>query len=269
MESNLYAAVEHDTPDRVENLLKQPESWDLNAVLRKAAQLGRPEILELLINAGADPKHVKDGTTAHDLAVINSRYECVDILRRAEGRADRTDMDYVECVQMLEEAIVQGKVSEIARLVALDPDLVQSDPQASRTWLQLAVEAGNTEVTSLLIHLGASLERVRNGHTALSWAATLGHLTVGRVLVESGAGVDLFTASGLGDLEHVRDLFDGDVLTLKSSTGSTRFDNDRARLPKPPVSSRDQISDALYVAARNGHANVVLYLLNKGGDANF
>ena len=161
-ESNLYAAVEHDTPDCVENLLKQPESWDLNAVLRKAAQLGRPEILELLINAGADLKHVKDGTTAHDLAVINSRYECVDILRQAEGRADRTDMDYVECVQMLEEAIVQGKVSEIARLVALDPDLVQSDLQASHTWFQLAVEVG-----------------------------------------------------------------------------STRFDNDRARLPKPPVSSRD------------------------------
>jgi ankyrin repeat protein len=268
-ESNVYAAVEHDTPDHVENLLKQPEPWDLNAVLRKAAQLGRPEILELLINAGADPKHVKDGTTPHDLAVLNSRYECVDILRRAEGRADSTDTDYIDLVQMLEEAIVQGQVREIARLVAVDPDLVRSDPQADRTWLQLAVEAGNAEVTRLLIHSGASLERVRNGHTALSWAATRGELSVGRLLVDSGAVVDLFTAAGLGDLGYVRDLFDGDVPALESSTGSTRFDNDRTPLPKPPVSSQDQISDALYVAARNGHANVVVYLLNKGGDPNF
>jgi len=120
-----------------------------------------------------------------------------------------------------------------------------------------------------LIDSGASLERVRNEHTALSWAATLGELAVGRVLVESGAELDLFAASGLGDLEQVRHFFDSDVLTLKSSTGSTRFDNDRAPLPKPPVSSRDQISDALYLAARNGHSEVVVYLLRKGGDPNF
>jgi len=132
-ESNLYAAVEHDTPEHVEELLRRPESWDLNAALRRAARLGRPEIVELLISAGVDPKHVESGTTAHDLAIVNSRYESVDILRRAEGRAGSTDTGYVDRVQMLEEAIEQGEASEIARVVALDPDLVRSDPQSNRT----------------------------------------------------------------------------------------------------------------------------------------
>jgi ankyrin repeat protein len=41
------------------------------------------------------------------------------------------------------------------------------------------------------------------------------------------------------------------------------------RLPCPPESAADQIADALYIACRNGHVDVVRFLLTKRPDLSF
>ncbi len=65
--------------------------------------------------------------------------------------------------------------------------------------------------------------------------------------------------------------FDNDrqVKLGSSTTGSTRFDDEGKLLPKPPTDPVEAVSDALYIAARNGHAPVVAFLLDHGADINF
>ena len=52
-------------------------------------------------------------------------------------------------------------------------------------------------------------------------------------------------------------------------TGSSRFAPDRSRLPCPPPTAREQVSDALYIACRNGQTEVVRFLLGKHPDLSF
>jgi ankyrin repeat protein len=53
-----------------------------------------------------------------------------------------------------------------------------------------------------------------------------------------------------------------------SRTGSSRFSEGR-RLPCPPTDPREVVSDALYIASRNGKAEVVRYLLDRKPDLRF
>src|SRR5262249_5477283 len=54
-----------------------------------------------------------------------------------------------------------------------------------------------------------------------------------------------------------------------SKTGSSRYAADGTLFPCPPQSDREQISDALYFACRNRHADVVRFLLGKNPDLSF
>jgi ankyrin repeat protein len=59
------------------------------------------------------------------------------------------------------------------------------------------------------------------------------------------------------------------LLPGASRTGSSRYSDDGSLLPCPPPSAREQISDALYVACRNGHLDVVRFLLAQQPDLSF
>jgi ankyrin repeat protein len=69
----------------------------------------------------------------------------------------------------------------------------------------------------------------------------------------------------------VRAWFDasGALLPGAARTGSTRLAPDGSRLPCPPPAAVEQISDALYIACRNAHADAVRFLLAKGPDLSF
>ncbi|AIE87049.1 ankyrin repeat protein [Fimbriimonas ginsengisoli Gsoil 348] len=109
-----------------------------------------------------------------------------------------------------------------------------------------------------------------SAHTALSWAVTVGSFDFVRELVRLGDEVDLFCAAGIGDLELVKRFWDGDSLRPNpSQTGSSRFAEDGSRLPRPPETDADQLSDALYMAARQGRLEVARWLLDHGADPNF
>jgi ankyrin repeat protein len=54
-----------------------------------------------------------------------------------------------------------------------------------------------------------------------------------------------------------------------SRTGSSRFAPDGSRLPCPPLTAQEQVSDALYIACRNGQIEVVRFLLGKQPDLSF
>ncbi len=92
-----------------------------------------------------------------------------------------------------------------------------------------------------------------------------------QTLLKLGAEPDLFCAAGIGSLEHVQASFDatGALVPGASRTGSSRFAPDGSRLSCPPLTAREQVSDALYMACRNGHTEVVRFLLSKQPDLSF
>jgi ankyrin repeat protein len=92
-----------------------------------------------------------------------------------------------------------------------------------------------------------------------------------QTLVKLGAEPDLFCAAGIGAIDHVQACFDeaGRLVPGAARTGSSRFAADGSRLPCPPPTAREQISDALYIACRNGQAEVVRFLLSKQPDLSF
>jgi ankyrin repeat protein len=136
-------------------------------------------------------------------------------------------------------ASLAGDAAAIRPLLAAEPTLVGATDEYDKTPLHLAAEHDHTAVAEVLIACGAQLEAETTwGMTPVEWAATVGSVGVGKRLVDAGARLDLYSAAGLGLTDRVSSL-EGDATT---------------------------VSQALQVAARNGHVPVVAELLERGGE---
>jgi ankyrin repeat protein len=171
------------------------------------------------------------------------------------------------------DAIRRDDYDKIRSLLKSFPRLAEARTPEGQTALHLAAEIDDPDTIRILLAHGADA-KARYGdssHTALSWAVTTNAYGAAAALVEGGAEPDLFCAAGLGDVERVRAFFDanGKVKRGASRTGSSRFTPDGKRLPCPPTEPREIVSDALYIASRNGKADVVRYLLDREPDLRF
>ena len=110
----------------------------------------------------------------------------------------------------------------------------------NKTPLHLAAEHNDVAAARRLLDEGADLEaRTSWGATALDWAGVLGSTAVAELLLERGAqGYSLATAAGIGRR--------GDVERLM------------------PGADAAALANACYLAARNGHADIVALLLDAG-----
>jgi len=155
-------------------------------------------------------------------------------------------------------------------LLALDPSLAAGSDE--RRPLGLALELDLPEMVDLLVDAGAPLEPPSPyPHTQFSWAITIRSLRAARRLGERGAHVDLWCAAGLGDVERMRTFFDAEGTPVPGASrhGSTRYDPYQIPLPKPPSDPIELISDALYIACRNGQLEAARFLLDRGADTKF
>jgi ankyrin repeat protein len=170
-------------------------------------------------------------------------------------------------------AVNAGETKAVAELLARRPALAAAHGPDGQTPLHLAAQCNDPQLAALLIAYGADLHAKygQSGHSPLSWAITCNAMECGRELVRFGAQPDLFCAAGLGLVDRLPTFFDstGSLIHGASRTGSSRFALDGSRLPCPPLSARDHVSDALYIACRNGQAEVVRFLLGKQPDLSF
>lgn len=173
----------------------------------------------------------------------------------------------------LHKAVREGDVPAVVALLKSRPALVNAKDRDGQASLHVAAEWNDVKLGALLFASGADIEMTfgDSGHTALSWAITCNSLDFARAITALGARADLFCAAGMGDVDGIRAAFDdrGQLKPGASRTGSSRYSDDGLRLPCPPTSARDQISDALYAASRNGRADAVRELLTHDPDLGF
>jgi ankyrin repeat protein len=142
------------------------------------------------------------------------------------------------------------------------------------TPLMTAARVGNIDVIRLLLAHGAaaSASEESQGQTALMWAIAENHTAVARLLVEVGAGVSARTTSGFtpllfaaqqGNIEVGRVLLQaGANINEAAPDGIGGDTNARARYRD------DTEAQALIVAVDSGHAEMALFLLERGADPN-
>jgi ankyrin repeat protein len=142
-------------------------------------------------------------------------------------------------------AVKQGDGPRVAELLRQEPELITAADEYDKTALHWAAEKDHAEIARMLLDAGADVEAKTNwGDTPLKWAATLGSANVAELLLGRGAsGFTLIVAAALGKLNDV-----------KRMSGAA-----------PDLAA---ISNALYGAARNGHTEVVKYLLDQGAAIN-
>lgn len=167
------------------------------------------------------------------------------------------------------DAVVRDDAEALRAVLAETPEAVHARGGHGKTALHEAAERDRAGLAALLLDAGADLEaRADWGATPFDWAATMGSASVAGLLLARGAsGLTLVTAAALGRTEDVRRWLAGG---FERSAHVRRDAPDRPDDYWPADSAHlrgDLLGDALYAAARNGHAAVVRLLLDRGAHA--
>jgi ankyrin repeat protein len=165
------------------------------------------------------------------------------------------------------EAVKTNDALQVASLLNKQRDLLYLVDEHAKTALHWAAEKNALDAATVLVDFGSDLEaRTSWGDTPLSWAAAIGSKAVGELLISRGArGLTVIVAAGLGRLQDIR----ASVESGQDLAAHSRFDASVAPdydhwFPDSAHVLGDVLSDALYAAARNGHTDVVEYLLDQG-----
>ncbi len=190
----------------------------------------------------------------------------------ADSSVETISPDDPDLAQLL-IAVKEGNAQNATEILARRPSVARAHGPDGQTPLHVAAESDDLRLGVLLLTHGADPEAKygKSGHSALSWAVTCNAVEFAKGLLRLGTKPDLFCAAGVGLIESVRACFDesGNLIPDVARSGSSRFAADGTRLPCPPQTPKEQISDALYMACRNAHEDVVRFLLTKEPDLSF
>ena len=190
-------------------------------------------------------------------------------LARRYGFASWAKLKRAVELATLRRLIEEGDAAGARALLGNSAGLAGAAFEDGSTPLHLAAGENRPELVEVLVQHGAPLHAAygKSAHSALSWALTCWSYAAAEKLVALGVEPDLFCAAGLGDLDRVRAFWPGGVLRRRPSrTGSSRYTDAGAPLPRPPRSDADQVSDALYLACRCDRLQVARWLLDHGAD---
>jgi ankyrin repeat protein len=170
------------------------------------------------------------------------------------------------------QAAQRGDVAKVRQLLASDTTLANAKGAHNKTPLHWAAEKNYPELAELLVTAGADINaEVSWGMTPLQWAANMGSREVAEILLTRGAApqLNMWAAAGLGMLDVVQSFWVSPN-TLTPGAGQTHMrDLGDGKWDKaPPKTYLELISEALHIAARNGHIPVAKFLLEKGADIN-
>jgi len=197
-----------------------------------------------------------------------------------EPRVFKTRGDFMTAINPADPELVNllkaardGALQIVVALLRARPELARAKGPEGQTALHIAAECNDPRLGATLVAAGADLDATfgDSGHTVLSWAVTCNAIEFAQAMVRLGAKPDLFCAAGIGAIEELAGWFDasGALRPGAARTGSSRYGADGARLPCPPATAVEQISDALYIACRNRQVEAVRFLLRHQPDLSF
>uniref|UniRef100_A0A2A4JTK0 K Homology domain-containing protein n=1 Tax=Heliothis virescens TaxID=7102 RepID=A0A2A4JTK0_HELVI len=239
--------------------------------LMEAAREGHEEMVALLLGQGASINAQTEETqeTALTLACCGGFLEVADFLIKAGADAE------LGASTPLMEASQEGHLELVRYLLNAGAD-VNAQTQTGDTALTYACENGHTDVADLLLRAGAELEHEsEGGRTPLMKACRAGHVCTVQFLVGKGAD-----ASMDGHVEVARLLLDSGAqvnmptdsfespLTLAACGGHVEL----AMLLLERGANIEEVNDEGYTplmeAAREGHEEMVALLLGQGASIN-
>lgn len=191
---------------------------DGNTPLTRASNYGHTEIVNALIEAGADINYVnkENGATALIYAINRERIDIVKLLLQKgieEINIDRNGN------LPFQRACSVGNMEIVKLLVNHGADVNYVNKENGVTPLICACSDGKTDVISLLIGLGANVNAVdKCGMTALKSAVMESHLEAVRILIDAKADIDLTGKWTAIMLAAVYEKFDIFMLLLDAET---------------------------------------------------
>lgn len=164
------------------------------------------------------------------------------------------------------ELVRDGDADALARVLAATPELASSVDAHGTPLLHVAAETDDPRLVTLVLDAGADADMLAPwGQTAFEWAANMGAGDTAALLLERGhARLDLWTAAALG-MSDTMESFVRDGTVPSGSGRSPSPDADLSGWPRDtPYRSGDEVSDAFYIACRNGHLDVAARLHDLG-----
>ena len=163
-------------------------------------------------------------------------------------------------------AAAAGDTEQLREIVEKSPELRDVTDALGKSALHFAAEYDHEDVARLMLELGAPIDaETQWGATPLQWAGTLGNANVGRLLLDAGAVPTLYDAAGLGRIDLVRGFFEGGGPRAGAAGPGHAQLPDGSWVKTPPETDPTAIvSEAFYLACRNGNIDIARMLLARG-----
>ena len=220
---------------------------DGNTLLHLAADAGHPQVIAVAVKSGASVTVTnRKGLNPCQLAQI-----------RSEEKKHVSGLHYNSLSDGLHQACSEGDVERLKFLLCQGARLSDKGGIGD-TPLQSACHAGQTEVASLLIQLGADINAKDwfNRYTPLHCACENGHVDTVRLLVEHGADVNLKGEGGDTPLHYACQNVHVDTVRLLVEHGVD------------VNVKRDDGDTPLHYACESGDVDIVRLLVELGADVN-
>lgn len=173
------------------------------------------------------------------------------------------------------EAVRSGDRDELERLLAAEPSLVDSVTDEGTPLLHAAAQTDDPNLVETVLAAGGDVQvRAGWGHTALEWAANMHARRAADLLLARGSTLSLWSAAALGRVADVRRYLEqgpdrqaiSDAFYIACRNGAL----DVARLLREHGAEVDALgyfdATALHWASLNGHDDTVAWLVEEGAD---
>jgi ankyrin repeat protein len=170
-----------------------------STALHWAARLDRPEMVDLLAAAGANPRiATRYNVTPLSLAAATGNDVIIERLLKAGADPNGTSEDGQTALMT---ASLTGRVAAMKVLLAHGANVHAREPVKGQTALMWAASAGNAAAAALLVESGAEVSaKSKAGWTSFLFAVRSDRLEAAKVLLENGADVNDLAPDGTSAL---------------------------------------------------------------------